>query len=211
MSSHNQYHGSENSQDEGQRTSSGTTDLVPWKYCNVYANNRSPERLFVFQGHSIFIHQRLDEKVTIDQNTGNVVWDGVVTLWYRAPDVLMGSKQYSTSIDIWSAGCIFAEMASGRPLFPGSSVKDQLLKIFKILGTPTEETWTGVSNFPEYRSDFPIYNPIPLETLVPKLDANGIDLLIRLVTYNPDKRISADAALSHPYFDELRQREANSG
>jgi len=57
-------------------------------------------------------------------------------------------------------------------------VKDQLLKIFKILGTPTEETWTGVSNFPEYRSDFPIYNPIPLETLVPKLDANGIDLLL---------------------------------
>ncbi|KAG0267662.1 cyclin-dependent serine/threonine protein kinase [Linnemannia exigua] len=69
----------------------------------------------------------------------------VVTLWYRAPDVLMGSKQYSTSIDIWSAGCIFAEMASGRPLFPGSSVKDQLLKIFKILGTPTEESWPGVS------------------------------------------------------------------
>ncbi|KAF9105415.1 Methyltransferase-like protein 21A [Mortierella sp. AM989] len=53
-----------------------TTDIIPWKYCNVYANNRSPERLFVFQGHSIFIHQRLDEKVTIDQNTGNVVWDG---------------------------------------------------------------------------------------------------------------------------------------
>jgi len=100
-----------------------------------------------------------------------------VTLWYRAPDVLMGSKQYSTSIDIWSAGCIFAEMASGRPLFPGSSVKDQLLKIFKILGTPTEETWSGVSRLPEYRPDFPMYNPIPLENLVPKLDSAGIDLL----------------------------------
>ncbi|KAG0008912.1 cyclin-dependent serine/threonine protein kinase, partial [Entomortierella chlamydospora] len=101
----------------------------------------------------------------------------VVTLWYRAPDVLMGSKQYSTSIDIWSAGCIFAEMASGRPLFPGSSVKDQLLKIFKILGTPSEETWPGVSRLPEYRPDFPLYNPIPLENLIPKLDASGIDLL----------------------------------
>ena len=89
----------------------------------------------------------------------------------------MGSKQYSTSIDIWSAGCIFAEMASGRPLFPGSSVKDQLLKIFKILGTPTEETWSGVSRLPEYRNDFPMYGPIPLGNLVPKLDADGVDLL----------------------------------
>jgi cyclin-dependent kinase len=68
-------------------------------------------------------------------------------------------------------------MASGRPLFPGGSVKDQLLKIFKILGTPTEETWAGLSKLPEYRSDFPMYNPIPLETMVPKLDAAGIDLL----------------------------------
>ncbi|KAF9349575.1 Methyltransferase-like protein 21A [Mortierella sp. AD094] len=59
-----------------QQQESDATQLIPWKYCNVYANNRSPERLFVFQGHSIFIHQRLDEKVTIDQNTGNVVWDG---------------------------------------------------------------------------------------------------------------------------------------
>ncbi|KAK3830129.1 MAG: LOW QUALITY PROTEIN: kinase-like domain-containing protein [Linnemannia elongata] len=135
----------------------------------------------------------------------------VVTLWYRAPDVLMGSKQYSTSIDIWSAGCIFAEMASGRPLFPGSSVKDQLLKIFKILGTPTEESWPGVSKLPDYRPDFPTYSPIPLENLVPKLDAAGIDLLSRLVTYNPDRRILADAALAHPYFDEIRRREGASG
>ncbi|KAF9368018.1 negative regulator of the PHO system, partial [Mortierella sp. AD011] len=68
-------------------------------------------------------------------------------------------------------------MASGRPLFPGSSVKDQLLKIFKILGTPSEETWPGVSRLPEYRPDFPLYNPISLESLIPKLDASGIDLL----------------------------------
>ncbi|KAF8925885.1 hypothetical protein BGZ47_002995, partial [Haplosporangium gracile] len=66
-------------QQQGQdlEASEGTaTAIVPWKYCNVYANNRSPERLFLFQGQSIFIQQRLDEKVTIDQNTGNVVWDG---------------------------------------------------------------------------------------------------------------------------------------
>ena len=69
----------------------------------------------------------------------------MVTLWYRAPDVLMGSRQYSTSIDLWSAGCIFAEMASGRPLFPGNSISDQLQRIFKVLGTPTEDVAKGIS------------------------------------------------------------------
>jgi len=74
----------------------------------------------------------------------------VVTLWYRAPDVLMGSRNYSTSVDIWSVGCIFAELLNGKPLFTGSSNKDQLKKIFRAMGTPTEETWSGVSQLPEY-------------------------------------------------------------
>ncbi|GES83035.1 protein serine/threonine kinase [Rhizophagus clarus] len=135
----------------------------------------------------------------------------VVTLWYRAPDVLMGSRQYSTSIDVWSAGCIFAEMASGRPLFPGSSIKDQLLRIFKVLGTPTEETWPGVSQLPEYKSDFTTYNRIPLESLLPKLDSSGIDLLSQqLIKYQPEKRLSAEDALQHPYFEEIRKKEQSS-
>ncbi|RCH88603.1 cyclin-dependent serine/threonine protein kinase [Rhizopus azygosporus] len=131
----------------------------------------------------------------------------VVTLWYRAPDVLMGSRQYSTSIDLWSAGCIFAEMASGRPLFPGNSISDQLQRIFKVLGTPTEETWPKVSQLPEYKRDFEIFPRIPLETLLPKLDSLGIDLLKRLLEYPPEKRITASDALQHPYFDELRKKE----
>jgi serine/threonine protein kinase len=65
----------------------------------------------------------------------------VVTLWYRAPDVLLGSRNYSTSIDMWSVGCIFAEMATARPLFPGKNNDDQLARIFSVLGTPTEQTW----------------------------------------------------------------------
>ncbi|KAG2236854.1 hypothetical protein INT48_002667 [Thamnidium elegans] len=134
----------------------------------------------------------------------------VVTLWYRAPDVLMGSRQYSTSIDLWSAGCIFAEMASGRPLFPGSSIPDQLLKIFKVLGTPTEEIWPKVSQLPEYKRDFEIFPKIQLETLLPKLDHHGIDLLKRLLEYPPEKRITASDALQHPYFDELRKKEMST-
>ncbi|RKP00261.1 hypothetical protein CXG81DRAFT_13428, partial [Caulochytrium protostelioides] len=75
----------------------------------------------------------------------------VVTLWYRAPDVLLGSRAYTAAIDLWSVGCIMAEAARGRPLFPGTNVKDQLHQIFKVLGTPTEATWPGMSQLPEFR------------------------------------------------------------
>ncbi|XP_030905562.2 cyclin-dependent kinase 5 isoform X1 [Melopsittacus undulatus] len=76
----------------------------------------------------------------------------VVTLWYRPPDVLFGAKLYSTSIDMWSAGCIFAELANaGRPLFPGNDVDDQLKRIFRLLGTPTEEQWPAMAKLPDYK------------------------------------------------------------
>ncbi len=75
----------------------------------------------------------------------------VVTLWYRAPDILLGSKNYSTSIDIWSIGCIMVEMLNLKPLFPGTSEQDQLKKIFKIMGTPDPDKWTGLSELPEWK------------------------------------------------------------
>ncbi|KAF9888648.1 negative regulator of the PHO system [Aspergillus nanangensis] len=88
----------------------------------------------------------------------NTFSNEVVTLWYRAPDVLLGSRSYNTSIDIWSVGCILAEMYMGRALFPGSNNEDQLRRIFRIMGTPDERTWPGVSQLPEYASSagFPI-------------------------------------------------------
>ncbi|KAH7724415.1 cyclin-dependent kinase 5-like isoform 1 [Aphelenchoides avenae] len=76
----------------------------------------------------------------------------VVTLWYRPPDVLFGAKLYSCEIDLWSAGCIFAEIAhGGKPLFPGADVDDQLKRIFKLLGTPTEDTWPSMTHLPDYK------------------------------------------------------------
>ncbi|KAL8754866.1 MAG: hypothetical protein Q9184_004986, partial [Pyrenodesmia sp. 2 TL-2023] len=80
----------------------------------------------------------------------NTFSNEVVTLWYRAPDVLLGSRTYNTSIDIWSAGCIMAEMYTGRPLFPGTTNEDQLQKIFRLMGTPSERSWPGITAFPEY-------------------------------------------------------------
>ena len=101
----------------------------------------------------------------------------VVTLWYRAPDILLGSRQYTSAIDMWSIGCIFAEMISGYPIFPGQNEQDQLLRIFKVLGTPNEHQWPSLIELPNYRTDFPIYEPTPLSSLFSKLDSNGLDLL----------------------------------
>ncbi|KAG2467555.1 CDK18 kinase, partial [Polypterus senegalus] len=92
----------------------------------------------------------------------------VVTLWYRPPDVLLGSTEYSTQIDMWGVGCIHYEMVAGRPMFPGSTVKEELHLIFRLMGTPTEETWTGITANEEFRSyHFPQYRPQPLLNHVP--------------------------------------------
>ncbi|KAJ3693975.1 hypothetical protein LUZ60_009455 [Juncus effusus] len=127
----------------------------------------------------------------------------VVTLWYRSPEILLGSKQYSTPIDIWSVGCIFAEMSIGRPIFPGDSEIDQIFKIFRALGTPSEETWPGVTSLPDYKLSFPKWYPKDLAALVPRLESAGIDLLTKMLHLDPRNRITAREALQHPYFRDL--------
>jgi cyclin-dependent kinase len=134
----------------------------------------------------------------------------VVTLWYRAPDVLMGSRKYSTPIDVWSAGCIFAEMVTGRPLFPGTSASDQLLRIFKILGTPNEKSWSSIVELPDYKADFPVYPAQKLTTLIPNLDEDGHDLLAKMLQYDPTQRIGSAAAMNHPYFASLNSHASSS-
>jgi len=79
----------------------------------------------------------------------------VVTLWYRAPEILLGSATYSIPVDMWSAGCIFGELLTKNPVFPGDSEIDQLFKIFRQLGTPTEDVWHGCTSLPDYKPSFP--------------------------------------------------------
>ena len=126
----------------------------------------------------------------------------IVTLWYRAPEVLLGGSHYSTPVDIWSVGCIFAELARKQPLFPGDSELQQLLHIFKLLGTPSEDVWPGVTRLRDWH-EFPQWKPQDLSKVIPQLDAHGIDLLQKMLVYDPAKRIHATEALEHPYFDSL--------
>ncbi|XP_002737515.1 cyclin-dependent kinase 1-like [Saccoglossus kowalevskii] len=127
----------------------------------------------------------------------------VVTLWYRAPEVLLGSPRYSTPVDVWSIGCIFSEMATKRPLFHGDSEIDQLFRIFRTLGTPNDEIWPGVSSLPDYKPTFPNWSPGQLPAAIKNIDDDGVDLLKKMLVYDPAYRISAKTALNHPYFEDL--------
>ena len=135
----------------------------------------------------------------------NTFSNEVVTLWYRAPDVLLGSRTYNTSIDIWSAGCIMAEMYTGRPLFPGTTNEDELQKIFRLMGTPSEHSWPGISKFPEYKPSTHVYATQDLRMILPQIDQQGLDLLQRMLQLRPELRISAKEALLHPWFRDLPQ------
>ncbi|KAE8581978.1 hypothetical protein XENTR_v10019894 [Xenopus tropicalis] len=131
----------------------------------------------------------------------------VVTLWYRPPDILLGSTEYSTQIDMWGVGCIFYEMVTGRPLFPGSTVEEQLHFIFRILGTPTEETWPGILSNEEFKSyNYPRYYPDPIQKHAARLDSDGANLLTKLLQLEGRNRISAEEAMRHLYFQELGER-----
>eukprot|EP00906_Rhabdomonas_costata_P007941 RCo011350 len=131
----------------------------------------------------------------------------VVTLWYRAPDVLLGSTNYSTPVDMWSVGCIFGEMCTGQPLFAGKGDTDQLLRMFKFFGTPDADSWPSRSTYPnsnlletsEFRVQFPVID-LHQQPQFSKVGFQGVDLLKGLLQYEPSRRLTAKAALRHSYF-----------
>jgi len=127
----------------------------------------------------------------------------VITVWYRPLEILLGSKLYSIPVDLWGVGCIVAEMATGSPLFPGDSEIDTAFKIFQKLGTPTEAMWPGLSELPDFKPTFPKWQPkgwANIRNTQAQIGTTGIDLLERLMRYNPATRISAREGLKHAYF-----------
>ncbi|XP_069678862.1 cyclin-dependent kinase 11B-like isoform X2 [Periplaneta americana] len=128
----------------------------------------------------------------------------VVTLWYRAPELLLCTKEYSTPVDMWSVGCIFGEFLSMEALFPGKSEVDQLNRIFKDLGTPNEKIWPGYSKLPAVQKM--TFTEYPVNQLRSRFGTMitdvGMDLMNRFLTYDPSQRITAEDALHHEYFKE---------
>ncbi|GAW09400.1 cmgc cdk pitslre protein kinase [Lentinula edodes] len=127
----------------------------------------------------------------------------VVTLWYRAPEILLGAEKYSTAVDMWSVGCIFAELLLKEPLFQAKNELELISMIFKLLGPPTNNSWPGYSSLPLTKTiNLPSPQPHQFRQKFQYMTAAGIDLLMSLLTYDPDQRISAEEALDHPYFTE---------
>ncbi|XP_034411406.1 cyclin-dependent kinase 15 isoform X2 [Cyclopterus lumpus] len=132
----------------------------------------------------------------------------VVTLWYRPPDVLLGSTDYSTALDIWGAGCIFVEMLQGAPAFPGVTDEfEQLQKIWTVLGVPSEDSWPGVSQLPNYTPErFLLSKPKRFRNVWKRLDQlpyKTEDLVQRMLKVVPADRISAQDSVQHPFFSTL--------
>lgn len=127
----------------------------------------------------------------------------VVTLWYRAPELLLGAREYDTAVDLWSVGCIFAELLLREPLFPGKSEADQLARIYAVLGAPDEAAWPGYAALPHARTAPRTPAQRTLRHHMRRTcSPAALDLLDGLLTYDPARRLSARAALMHPYFAE---------
>ncbi|KAM0683013.1 TFIIH complex serine/threonine-protein kinase subunit kin28 [Mitosporidium daphniae] len=123
----------------------------------------------------------------------------VVTRWYKAPELLLGSTHYTQSIDTWAVGCIFAELMLRKPYLPGDSDLEQLKLICKALGTPTRESWPGIDSLPDW-VELPFYGRPNLNLQFSAASADAIDLLSKLLELVPANRITAREALMHPYF-----------
>jgi len=132
----------------------------------------------------------------------------ICSRYYRAPELVFEATEYTTKIDVWSLGCVMAELLLGNPLFPGDSGVDQLIEIIKILGTPTKEEIKAMN--PNHTSfKFPQIKAHPWQKVFRnKAPPNAVDLVSKFLRYKPDSRLDPFEALAHPFFDELREPSA---
>nr|CAB3472949.1 unnamed protein product [Digitaria exilis] len=132
----------------------------------------------------------------------------ICSRYYRAPELIFGATEYTTAIDVWSAGCVLAELLVGQPVFPGDSGVDQLVEIIKVLGTPTRDEIKRMNpNYTEFK--FPQIKAHPWHKIFHKrMPSEAVDLVSRLLQYSPNLRCTALEALIHPFFDELRDPNA---
>lgn len=126
----------------------------------------------------------------------------IVTLWYRAPEIIMGCQDYGIGVDIWSLGCIFVELFTKKPVFIGDCQVQQLFLIFNVLGTPNCQSWPGVDKIPDFSESFPKFEKIGLEGLlkVEHFCEDALDLLSQMLVLDPLKRITCRSILKHKFF-----------
>lgn len=135
----------------------------------------------------------------------------VVTLWYRAPEILLGAQKYGPEVDLWSAGCVVGEMATNTPVFPGDSEIGTIFRIMQLLGTPMKETWPGFEDLIFWKRSFPKWPPTgldPIRQMRPELGEQGLDLLRGLLNLNPAARLRSRRALAHAFLQPDAEADA---
>eukprot|EP00182_Erythrolobus_australicus_P006755 CAMPEP_0185833762 /NCGR_PEP_ID=MMETSP1353-20130828/3417_1 /TAXON_ID=1077150 /ORGANISM="Erythrolobus australicus, Strain CCMP3124" /LENGTH=366 /DNA_ID=CAMNT_0028532089 /DNA_START=39 /DNA_END=1139 /DNA_ORIENTATION=+ len=145
---------------------------------------------------------------TLEADEPNISY--ICSRYYRAPELILGATRYTTAIDLWSAGCVIAELLIGRPLFRGDSSVDQLVGMIKVLGTPSHTELHAMNS--EYCDvKLPLVEPKQWSSILkPAPDPLVVDLVSQLLVYDPSRRMSAYECLSHPYFDALRQSDSGT-
>ncbi|CAI4251584.1 CQS_1a_G0001820.mRNA.1.CDS.1 [Saccharomyces cerevisiae] len=173
-------------------------DLKP---SNLLINSNCDLKVCDFGLARIIDESAADNSEPTGQQSGMTEY--VATRWYRAPEVMLTSAKYSRAMDVWSCGCILAELFLRRPIFPGRDYRHQLLLIFGIIGTPHSDNDLRCIESPrarEYIKSLPMYPAAPLEKMFPRVNPKGINLLQRMLVFDPAKRITAKEALEHPYL-----------
>ena len=141
----------------------------------------------------------------LSKEKGEDLTEYVVTRFYRAPEIMLSSHEYSKAVDMWSAGCSFAEIISGKILFPGQHYIEQVNLIINVRGTPDEDTKKQISNeyALKYIDSLSAKDKVPLSELFPGAPPEALDLLDRMLDLNPARRITVDEALKHPFLESM--------
>ncbi|ERM98330.1 hypothetical protein AMTR_s00170p00028260 [Amborella trichopoda] len=184
---------------------SNMNQRMPLIYVKLYTYQIFRALAYIHVGVRV-CHRDVKPQNLLVKGEGNISY--ICSRYYRAPELIFGATEYTTSIDIWSAGCVLAELLLGQPLFPGESAVDQLVEIIKVLGTPTREEIRCMNpNYTEFR--FPQIKAHPWHKVFHKrMPPEAIDLASRLLQYSPNLRCTALEACVHPFFDELREPNA---
>lgn len=146
--------------------------------------------------------RKLGQANNSPETKNNMMTEYVATRWYRAPEIMLTASKYTTAIDVWSVGCILAELLLGQPLFPGKDYRNQLTLIFQLLGSPSCDDYQSIKSrrAREYIRSLPYFKKVPLSSVFPHTNPDAIDLLGKMLAFDPAKRITVVEALAHPYL-----------